>query len=112
MVELELTETRCLPTAQPDPNFAGVTSYTNAAHSNYNGGSITYKHADTKGLTVDATYTYSKAMDDSSNGGITNEPYNFNSYYAKSNWQIDPYSVGHLNYSVSDYDIGGASCPS
>jgi outer membrane receptor protein involved in Fe transport len=94
-----------LPTAQPDPNFAGVTSYTNAAHSNYNGASITYKHADRKGLTVDATYTYSKAMDDSSNGGITNEPYNFNSYYAKSNWQIDPYSVGHLNYSVSDYDI-------
>ncbi len=94
-----------LPTAQPDPNFAGVTSYTNAAHSNYNGTSITYKHADNKGLTVDATYTYSKAMDDSSNGGITNEPYNFNSYYAKSNWQIDPYSVGHLNYSVSDYDI-------
>ena len=94
-----------LPTAQPDPNFAGVTSYTNAAHSNYNGTSITYKHADSKGLTVDATYTFSKAMDDSSNGGITNEPYNFNSYYAKSNWQVDPYSVGHLNYSVSDYDI-------
>ena len=94
-----------LPTAQPDPNFAGVTSYTNAAHSNYNGASITYKHADSKGLTVDATYTYSKAMDDSSNGGITNEPYNFNSFNARSNWQIDPNSVGHLNYSVSDYDI-------
>ncbi|MGD0647891.1 MAG: carboxypeptidase regulatory-like domain-containing protein [Acidobacteriaceae bacterium] len=93
-----------LPTAQPDPNFAGVTSYTNAAHSNYNGASITYKHADRKGLTVDATYTYSKAMDDSSNGGITNEPYNFNSYYAKSNWQINPYNMS-LNYSVSDYDI-------
>jgi hypothetical protein len=30
-----------LPTAQPDPNFAGVYSFTNAAHSNYNGGSIT-----------------------------------------------------------------------
>ncbi len=94
-----------LPTTSPDPNFAGVTAYTNAAHSNYNGGSVTYKHADSKGLTVDVTYTFSKAMDDSSNGGITNEPYNFNSYYAKSNWQIDPYSVGHLNYSVSDYDI-------
>ena len=94
-----------LPTAQPDPNFGGVTSYTNAAHSNYNGGSITYKHADNRGLTVDATYTYSKAMDDSSNGGITNEPFNYNSYFAHSNWQIDPNNVGHLNYSVSDYDI-------
>jgi outer membrane receptor protein involved in Fe transport len=94
-----------LPTTSPDPNFAGVTAYTNAAHSNYNGGSVTYKHADSKGLTVDVTYTFSKAMDDSSNGGITNEPYNLSSYYAKSNWQIDPYSVGKLNYSVSDYDI-------
>jgi outer membrane receptor protein involved in Fe transport len=94
-----------LPTAQPDPNFGGVTTYTNGAHSNYNGGSITYKHADSKGLTVDATYTFSKAMDDSSNGGITNEPFNFNSFDARSNWQIDPHSVGHLNYSVSDYDI-------
>jgi hypothetical protein len=94
-----------LPLAQPDPNFAGVYSYTNAAHSNYHGGSITYKHIDNKGLTVDATYTYSKAMDDASNSGINNEPYNYNSYYARSNYQIDPYSVGLLNYSVSDYDI-------
>ena len=94
-----------LPIAQPDPNFAGVNSFTNAAHSNYNGGSVTYKHIDNKGLTVDATYTYSKAMDDASNGGISNEPYNLNSYFARSNYQIDPYNVGRLNYSVSDYDI-------
>jgi outer membrane receptor protein involved in Fe transport len=94
-----------LPTTSPDPNFAGVTAYTNAAHSNYNGGSVTYKHADSKGLTVDVTYTYSKAMDDASNGGITNEPYNLSSYYGHTNWQIDPYSVSKLNYSVSDYDI-------
>ena len=59
---------------------------------------------DQKGLTVDATYTFSKAMDDSSNGGITNEPYNYNSYYARSNYQIYPYSMA-LNYSVSDYNI-------
>ena len=94
-----------LPTTQPDPNFAAVNSFTNAAHSNYHGGSVTYKHIDTKGLTVDVTYTYSKAMDDASNSGINNEPYNFNSYFAHSNYQIDPYNVGRLNYSVSDYDI-------
>jgi hypothetical protein len=94
-----------LPTSQPDPNFAGVSSFTNAAHSNYHGGSVTYKHIDSKGLTIDATYTYSKAMDDASNSGINNEPYNFNSYFARSNYQIDPHNVGRLNYSVSDYDI-------
>ncbi|WP_158819733.1 TonB-dependent receptor [Granulicella sp. S156] len=93
-----------LPTTQPDPNFGASTYYSNAAHSNYNGGSITYKHID-KGLSLNVNYTYSKALDDSSNGGTTNEPYNYNSYYAKSNWQIDPNSVRHLNYSVADYDI-------
>ena len=93
-----------LPSTQPDPNFGPATLYSNAAHSNYNGGSITYKHID-KGLSLNVNYTYSKSLDDSSNGGTTNEPYNYNSYYAKSNWQIDPYNVRHLNYSVSDYDI-------
>jgi hypothetical protein len=94
-----------LPAAQPDPNFAGVINYTNAAHSNYNGTSVTYKHIDNRGLTLDVTYTYSKALDDSSNSGITNEPYNYNSYFANSNYQIDPNNVGRLNYSVADYDI-------
>lgn len=94
-----------LPTAQPDPNFGASTDYTNAAHSNYNGASVTYKHIDGKGLTVDVTYTYSKALDDASNGGTTNEPYNYNSYFGGTNYQIDPFSVRRLNYSVADYDI-------
>jgi outer membrane receptor protein involved in Fe transport len=93
-----------LPSAQPDPNFGPATLFSNAAHSNYNGGTVTYKHID-KGLTLDVNYTYSKAMDDASNGGTTNEYYNLNSYFAKSNWQIDPHSVRHLNYSLADYDI-------
>ena len=93
------------PTTSPDPNFSAVTNYTNAAHSNYHGGSITYKHIDGKGLSIDATYTYSKAMDDTSNGGITNEPYNNNSFDAGSIYQIDPNNVGRLNYSVADYDV-------
>lgn len=93
------------PTAQPDPNFGAVDNYTNAAHSNYNGGSVTYKHIDGRGLTADVTYTFSKSMDDASNSGITNEPFNYNSYDAGSSYQIDPNNVGRLNYSVSDYDV-------
>ena len=94
-----------LPTAQPDPNFNAATLYGNGGHSNYNGGSVTYKHIDGKGLTVDATYTYSKAMDDASNGGVTNQPYNFSSFAGGTNWQIDPSNLRHLNYSLADYDI-------
>jgi hypothetical protein len=82
-----------------------VDAYSNAAHSRYNGASVTWKHIDTRGLTIDATYTWSKAMDDASNGGMANEPYNYNSYFAGSNFQIDPHSVKHLNYSLADYDV-------
>jgi hypothetical protein len=93
-----------LPTAQPDPNFIYAMSYSNAAHSNYNGASVTYKHIDSKGLTVDATYTYSKALDDVSNGG-TGEYYNTNSYFSGSRYQIDPFNLRNLNYGLADYDI-------
>jgi outer membrane receptor protein involved in Fe transport len=93
------------PAVSPDPNFLAVNDFTNAAHSNYNGASVTYKHIDSRGLSLDATYTYSKAMDDASNTGITNEPFNYNSYFGNSNYQIDPKNVGHLNYSLADYDI-------
>jgi len=94
-----------LSTTQADPNFAYVDGYSNAAHSRYNGASMTWKHIDTRGLTIDATYTWSKAMDDASNGGMANEPYNYNSFFAGSNFQIDPHSVRHLNYSLADYDV-------
>jgi hypothetical protein len=90
--------------APPDPNFLAVNDYYNGAHSNYNGGSVTYKHIDNHGLTLDLTYTYSKAMDDVSNGG-TGEQFNSAGYNANSIYQIDPYNLGRLNYSLADYDV-------
>ena len=93
-----------LPTSQPDPNFAAALRYYNAGHSNYNGASVTYKHIDSKGLTVDATYTFSKSLDDVSNGG-TGEYYNTNSYFSGTRYQINPLNLRSLNYGLSDYDI-------
>jgi hypothetical protein len=51
-----------LPATPRDPNFQNVHEYYNGAHSNYNGGSLTYKHIDARGVTVDVTYTYSRLL--------------------------------------------------
>ncbi len=90
-----------LPVASPDPRFAAVTGFTNNAVSNYHGASIEYKHIDQRGLTTDISYTYSHALDDISNGGNPQLPYNGPSI----GFQITPNSPSRLMYSNSDYDI-------
>ena len=65
-----------VPTNSPDPRFATVQGFTTNAISNYNGFSAEYKHFDRRGLTTDISYTYSHALDDISNGGNSQLPYN------------------------------------
>ena len=89
-----------LPATSADPRFAQVAKDTNTANSNYNGLFVTYKHADRHGLTVDVSYAWSKSMDDISNGG-TGLYFNGGSITS----QITPYSVSHLMYAPSDYDV-------
>jgi len=84
----------------PDPRFGRVTAYTNAAHSNYNGGMITYKHTG-NGLTGQMSYTYSHSLDMVSDGG-EGEYYNTESIVN----QVTPnLQALNLNYSNADYDI-------
>jgi hypothetical protein len=84
----------------PDPRFGRVTAYTNAAHSNYNGGMITYKHSG-NGLTGQLSYTYSHSLDSISNGG-EGEPVNAGS---SANQLTPNLQTLNLNYSNSDYDV-------
>jgi hypothetical protein len=90
-----------LPANSPDPRFASVSSFTNNAISNYNGISAQYKHIDHSGLTTDIAYTYSHALDDISNGGNSQLPYNAGSL----SFQVTPGLPSTLMYSSSDYDI-------
>ena len=90
-----------VPTNSPDPRFATVQGFTTNAISNYNGFSAEYKHFDRRGLTTDISYTYSHALDDISNGGNSQLPYNG----ASVGFQITPNSPSRLMYSNSDYDI-------
>jgi hypothetical protein len=88
-----------VPANSPDPRFSEVQKTYNGAKSNYNGLMFQYKHFDHHGLSVDASYTYSHALDDISNvGGLT---FNGNGL---SN-QITPVSPSILMYSSSDFDI-------
>ncbi len=90
-----------VPTNSPDPRFATVQGFTTNAISNYNGLSVQYKHIDRRGLTTDISYTWSHALDDISNGGNSQLPYNGSSV----GFQITPNSPSKLMYSNADYDI-------
>ena len=82
-----------------DGRFGLVSQYYNGGVSNYNGltASFTRKYAT---LQMTASYTWSHAMDDVSNGGLL--PYSGNDSLTQ---QIDPNNLSHLNYGNSDYDI-------
>ncbi len=87
-------------TVPPDPRFGRVTSYSNTAHSNYNGGMVTWKH-NGHGVTGEVSYTYSHSLDMISNGGV-GLPFNAGAIGT----QLTPsLGAGNLNYSNSDYDI-------
>ncbi len=91
-----------VPINSPDPRFAQVQSFTNNAISNYTGISVQYKHFDRRGLTTNVSYTYAHSLDDISNGGNSQLPYNGNTSIGL---QITPDLPSRLMYSNSDYDI-------
>jgi hypothetical protein len=91
-----------VPTLSPDPRFGQVASFSNNAISNYQGISVQYKHIDRRGLTANVSYTYSHSLDDISNGGNSQLPYNGNTAVP---FQITPDLPSRLMYSNSDYDI-------
>jgi len=90
-----------VPTTSPDLRFGLVSGFSNNAISNYNGASVQYKHIARQGLTTDVSYTYSHSLDDISNGGNPQLPYNGPSI----GFQITPDLPSRLMYSNSDYDI-------
>lgn len=92
-----------LPAAQPDTRFLAVTTLTNNGHSNYNGVVTSYRHQGSRGLTMAVNYTFSHALDNTSNGGLI--AYGGGAGGASDVLtQIDPTSADRLNYGSADYD--------
>jgi Carboxypeptidase regulatory-like domain/TonB-dependent Receptor Plug Domain len=93
---------RDLPGAAPDPRLGTVIQLTNGAVSNYNGLILSFTRRVTRGFTATLSYTYSRAFDDISNGGV--DQYSTNQSGDSLRFQVDP-SNRRLNYGPSDYDF-------
>ncbi|MHB8486207.1 MAG: TonB-dependent receptor [Candidatus Acidiferrales bacterium] len=89
-----------LPALAPDPRFTGVTILYAGGSSKYDGGTVTLVHringAWGSGI-VQASYTYSHASDEVSNGGFF--PFSSTSLLNPQ----DPFNT-HGNYGPADYD--------
>jgi Carboxypeptidase regulatory-like domain/TonB-dependent Receptor Plug Domain len=87
-----------LPTSVPDPRVGRVNFLSSGAVSNYNGLTLSIQEQAWHGLSGRFNYSYSHALDESSNGGVLP----FSVFYSLQN-QIDPFSL-RKNYASADYD--------
>ncbi len=68
----------------------------------------------TYGFTVQASYTWSHAIDEVSNNGVLSTPYNntnatFSATPSNVQYQINPTCLRCYNYGNADYDIRNSS---
>jgi Carboxypeptidase regulatory-like domain len=89
-----------LPDTAPDTRVNNVSELTNSGHSNYHGVTLSLMQRVTKGFSGSINYTWSHALDDVSNGGIS--PFSVND---SLQYQFNPAGVGVQNYSNADYDV-------
>jgi len=90
-----------LPATVPDPRFSIITEAGNYGVSNYNGLTVSFTRSVSQSFQLQASYTWSHALDDVSNGGFL--PFNFDTNTSILNAQ-DPYDLHRYNYGNSDYD--------
>jgi len=93
-----------LPTAPPNPALGRVTQYLSAGVASYNGLQTSLQKRMSNGLSFNLNYTWSHALDDVSNGGITNEPFGIFETAANITFAQNPFNI-RGNYGSSDYDV-------
>ncbi len=93
------------PTTAPTPIFGTFEQYTSSGISNYNGITSSIAMRQSHGLSLQFSYTWSHAMDDVSNGGISATPYNNSQSFGSLVYQINPYCLKCNNYGDADYDV-------
>jgi Carboxypeptidase regulatory-like domain len=90
-----------LPTTPPDQRFSTVAEVSNPGTSNYNGLIVSFTRSISTAFQVQASYTWSHALDSISNGGFL--PFNFDTNTSILSPQ-NPYNVKQYNYGNADYD--------
>jgi hypothetical protein len=89
-----------LPSVQPDPRFNTITEIGNQGIANYDGLTLQFRRAFSKGFTGQINYTWSHDLDDVSNGGSGLQfGYNTNTVSTLVNPNIA------RDYGNADYDI-------
>ena len=91
-----------LPATAFNPSFATLQEVYSGAVSNFNGLTASYQRRLTYGFTVNASFTWSHALDEDSNNGVLNTPFNINS---SLQYQINPLCLRCNNYGNADYDF-------
>jgi len=91
-----------LPLTPADPRFSTVTEIGNPGVSNYNGLTASFTRHINTAFQVQASFTWSHALDDISNGGFL--PYNFDTNTSILTPQ-NPYNFKQYNYGNADYDV-------
>ena len=88
---------------RPNPLFGVIRVIQNDLNSNYQGLSLVYRQNGFKGLTVLASYTFSKTLDvstDSNGGSNVMNPYNWRLDYGLANWDVRHRFVASYNYEL------------
>jgi hypothetical protein len=91
-----------LPTTPTDTRFSTVTEVGNYGVSNYNGLTASFTHHVSSSFQVQASFTWSHALDDISNGGFL--PFNLDTNTSILTPQ-NPYNFRQYNYGNADYDV-------
>jgi hypothetical protein len=101
LTEFGISSFAGLPTSPLDPRFSTVTEVSNPGVSNYNGLTAEFTRRFSS-LQLQASYTWSHALDDISNGGFL--PFNFDTNLSILAPQ-DPFNFRRYNYGNADYDV-------
>ncbi len=84
------------PTGYLNTNFTNITEVISNINSVYNGGTVEVQNRSLHGLTFDANYTWSHALDFNQNASSTT---------STNNW-LNPYASARQNYGVSQFNVG------
>jgi Carboxypeptidase regulatory-like domain len=93
------------PANVPTQIFGMYQQYSSSGVSNYNGLTSSISLRQTHGLSAQFSYTWSHAMDDVSNGGISATPYNNSQTFGSIVYQLNPACLKCNNYGNADYDV-------
>ena len=93
-----------LPSAPPNAALSLVTQYLSAGTSSYNGLSVSLQRRFSQGFTFNLNYTWSHALDDVSNGGVSNLPFGILVTDPSITTPQNPFNI-RGNHGNADYDV-------